>query len=212
MQLLIATRTDADQPLCWCLAAEVQKFLLECGFIDLTTAKATIRRVFGVSDVGETSHEKFEEILESAAKYVELDKKVVMQACVEQVHALEHSFVTKHKRKFEIHVEAGKETASLPLVVAALHNDVQAVAQCLANGDSPLEIDKRSGMSALHAAALHGDDTLVSMLLAHPGITPDVLRNHLTANGQSVLDIVLSHKNREVRCAVCSLAAYARQG
>ena len=134
----------------------------------------------------------------AASRYIELDVPVVTQYCIEQVHALEQSFTDQHRRLLEVHVESGKESASLPLVKAALHNDVLDCAARLAHGDSPLEIDPECGMSALHAAALHGDDTLMSILLNHSDVTPEVLRNHVTINGQSVLDIVLSHKNREV--------------
>ena len=63
--------------------------------------------------------------------------------------------------------------------------------------DSPLLMDLSCGMSALHAAALHGDDTLMNLLVHHPAVTPEVLTTHVTMEGHSVLDIVLSHKNRE---------------
>ena len=61
----------------------------------------------------------------AASHFAGLDRDVVMQGCIEQIHALEQSFTDKQKQRFNDHMENGKENAELPLVVAALHNDVQ---------------------------------------------------------------------------------------
>ena len=81
----------------------------------------------------------------------------------------------------------------------------QECSRCITkDGDDPLELDPKCGLSALHAAALHGDDTLMTLLLSHPAVTPDILQTHLTNHGQSVLDIVLSHRNTEAGIKLAS--------
>ena len=117
------------------------------------------------------------------------------------------------------------DQVSLPLVKAVLESDLQDISDHLSNGLNPLDMDPDIGLSAIHAAALHGDDTLMSLILEQPSVcfratafsttarslpqtvpfvdwvvqvTPESLKNHTTAEGHSVLDIVLSHKNREV--------------
>ena len=59
---------------------------------------------------------------------------------------------------------------------AVLHSSLQEMTDQLGLGLDPLEIDPACGLSAVHAAALHGDDTLMTMLLGQKTVRELELR------------------------------------